>query len=431
METSISTCHLVTATGEHRLRVTLAQRFFSRLRGLMLAPPLAPEQGLLLWRCASIHTCFMRHAIDVIYLDRTGMVVRCVPALQPWRLSVGQPVTGRDWPASHALELRAGSVARLQIRPGSRLHHHRFAAALVPHPVCLKEGRPPAPSIRQRGSAMIEFAVVAPIITLIGLATIQYGMLFFVKNQYNHAAFMAARAGSVGNADIVQIKQAYAHALIPLYARGTTTGALASAYDKALEEVEDSVGIEMLNPTAESFEDFNDKDLQKSLGGNTQRVIPNGGLAYKKAAIVPAASGQNIHDANLLKLRITHAYKPQVPLVAAIYTRYLTWLDDGVSAFNTKMIRAGRVPVVTQVTLHMQSDAIEGVTVSSPGMGNAGTPTDPGMPTAPRAAPPACGSVLCGGGGSGAGTRGGGDGGGGVEPGEGGGSAGGTCEMPA
>ena len=429
METSISTCHLVTATGEHRLRVTLAARFFSRLRGLMLAPPLAPEQGLLLWRCTSIHTCFMRQTIDVIYLDRSGMVVRCVPALQPWRFSVGQSVTGRHWPASHALELRAGSIARLQIRPGSRLHHYRFATAPVPHPGLLKGRRPLAPAARQRGSAMIEFTVVAPIITLIGLATIQYGMLFFAKNQYNHAAFMAARAGSVGNADIVQIKKAYAHALIPLYARGTTTAALATAYDKALKEVEGFVGIEMLNPTAESFEDFNDKDLQKSLGGNTQRVIPNGGLAYKKAAIVPAASGQNIHDANLLKLRITQAYKPQVPLVGGIYTRYLTWLDDGTSGFNTKMIKAGRVPVVTQVTLHMQSDAIEGATVSSPGMGNAGTPTDPGMPTPPRGAPPVCGSVLCGGGAPGAGTGGGSDGGAG--PGDGGGSAGGTCEMPA
>ena len=70
---------------------------------------------------------------------------------------------------------------------------------------------------RQHGSVMIEFTIVGPIITLLGLAILQYGLLFFAKNQINHASFMAARAGSVGNADVGKVKTAYIRALIPLY----------------------------------------------------------------------------------------------------------------------------------------------------------------------------------------------------------------------
>ena len=246
---------------------------------------------------------------------------------------------------------------------------------------------------------MIEFAVVGPIITLLGLATLQYGMLFFAKNQYNHAAFMAARAGTTGNANVSKIEQAYTRALIPLYATGTSTDALKAAYDRAATEVASFTKIEVLNPTEESFADFNDPALQAQLGitgtGTTPRVIPNGGLAFRHANVVRASSGQNIQDANLLKLRITHWFEPKIPLMASIYSRYLLWLDTGTSLYNTNMIRAQRIPVVTHVTLQMQSDAIEDQTVSTPGIGNGGTPTNPGDPPVVSTAPPGCDNLSC------------------------------------
>ncbi|WP_373922144.1 TadE/TadG family type IV pilus assembly protein, partial [Duganella sp. Leaf61] len=55
---------------------------------------------------------------------------------------------------------------------------------------------------RQRGAAVVELAVVAPILTIMGLGTVQYSQLFFAKNQLDHAAMLAARAGSVGNAKL-------------------------------------------------------------------------------------------------------------------------------------------------------------------------------------------------------------------------------------
>ena len=105
---------LHTASGAHPLFLHIASRFTTRLHGLMLAPPLTLNEALLLTRCSSIHSAFMRQAIDVVYLDRSDRVVRCVQNLKPWRASMG-------WGASHVLELAAGSIVRCGIAVGDRL----------------------------------------------------------------------------------------------------------------------------------------------------------------------------------------------------------------------------------------------------------------------------------------------------------------------
>lgn len=249
---------------------------------------------------------------------------------------------------------------------------------------------------RQRGSAMIEFAVVGPVIMLLGLATLQYSLLFFAKNQVNYASFMAARAGSTTGANQGEIQQAYIKALIPLYGGGLSATELATAYAKASADVASHTRIEMLNPTKESFDDWNDPQLQNTIGGG-KRVIPNGGQAYKDPSAIGATSGQSIQDANLLKLRITHGYEPKVPLIRTIYTTYLQWLDTHTDTFYTQEVDAGRIPVVSHVTVQMQSDAIEPINpVSIPGPGNNGSPTDPGEPPAVNTPPPDCQTLGCG-----------------------------------
>lgn len=248
-------------------------------------------------------------------------------------------------------------------------------------------------SRRQRGSAMIEFTVIGPVITLLGLAMLQYGMLFFAKNQINHASFMAARAGSTGNANLGAVQTAYASALVPLYGGGQTTSELATSLAKAKADIGANTQIELISPTQESFNDWNDPALQAALG-TTKRVIPNSNQAFKDQAI-GATSGQTIQDANIIKLRITQGYAPKVPVVASIYKAYLQWLDTGTDAFHSQLVDAGRIPIVTNVTLHMQSDAIEGNPISSPGMGNGGNPTDPGDPPVVTTDPPNCGNMSC------------------------------------
>lgn len=93
------------------LRIRRADTFLSRLAGLLAIAPLQAGEGLLLSPCASVHTAFMRYAIDVVFLDRAGMIKKIVPALKPWRMAA---CAG----AYQTLELAAGAAARLQFAPG-------------------------------------------------------------------------------------------------------------------------------------------------------------------------------------------------------------------------------------------------------------------------------------------------------------------------
>jgi uncharacterized membrane protein (UPF0127 family) len=84
-----------------------------RLKGLLGRSALPPGEGILIRPAASIHTCFMRFAIDVVFLDRNGIVLRTVQRLRPWR-AAGQRR------ARAVLELAAGECARRGVRVGDR-----------------------------------------------------------------------------------------------------------------------------------------------------------------------------------------------------------------------------------------------------------------------------------------------------------------------
>jgi uncharacterized membrane protein (UPF0127 family) len=374
---------LHTASGAHPLDIALADGFWSRLRGLMLAPPLAPSAGLLLTRCASVHCAFMRQAIDVVYLDADGVVLACVPRLKPWRASAHRG-------ARHTLELAAGAIDRLGIRPGDRLVHPGLA-------------RRNAPRLRahaQSGIAMVEFIVVGPMLTLIGLGILQYAMIFFAKNQVNHATFMAARAGTMDHANSATILAAYEQALAPMYGGGSNAVEILAAKNKARNDVEyglsgaPSAHIRMLNPTAESFADWKEPKLAVKYNTGGKRVIPNANLSSKGQTVGPT-SGQTIYDANLLKLRILHGYEPKIPVARTVFVAYLKAMDPGNDPQYTALVQAGRIPLTINVTMHMQSDAIEQTPESSPGAGNNGTPTNPGDPPVSQNPPPTCTGIGC------------------------------------
>lgn len=67
----------------------VARAFLPRLLGLMFRrKPPAPGTGLLITRCRSIHTCFMRFPIDAIFLDASGAPVKTMRNIRPWRLFI-------------------------------------------------------------------------------------------------------------------------------------------------------------------------------------------------------------------------------------------------------------------------------------------------------------------------------------------------------
>lgn len=357
-------------TGIEPLDVQIADGFWRRLRGLMFAKPLALTSALLLTHCASIHTAFMRQTIDVLYLDAHGVVLRCVAGIRPWRASA-------ESGTKHVLEMAAGSIARLGIVTGDRLVHPFFN----------KQGR--TPSTSQGGASMTEFIIVAPVLLLIGLALLQYAILFFTKNQVNHAGFMAVRAGSMHNATAESISAAYLRHLAPLYGGGGNPEEVAQAAARAAVDMQGNFRLELINPARASFDDFSEPEL-KEKHNTSARVLPNSGLALRNPSIVKASSGQNIFDANLLKVRITHGYRPGVPLVAKVFASGLQAADDGKDGFVSALLAKGRVPVVTDITLHMNSDAFEWANpvFISPEVARPAGPAGPGESSNPPASQP-------------------------------------------
>ena len=94
-------------------RATIAVSYWSRFWGLMGRRTLGEEEGLLIEPCSSIHTMFMRFAIDVIFLDKEHRVVK-VATVPPFRAALGR--------GSHAvLEVPAGTAERNGLEVGDAL----------------------------------------------------------------------------------------------------------------------------------------------------------------------------------------------------------------------------------------------------------------------------------------------------------------------
>lgn len=100
--------------------VVLAQRLEvadtpkTRTHGLLGRDGLAEGEGLWIIPCESVHTFFMRFAIDLVYLDRKNTVKKVRSAVRPWRLSACLS-------AHSILELPAGVVLATGTRAGDEL----------------------------------------------------------------------------------------------------------------------------------------------------------------------------------------------------------------------------------------------------------------------------------------------------------------------
>jgi len=96
-------------------RVSLADSFPLRLRGLLGRRSLNPGEGLLLKPCCQVHTFFMAFPIDVLYLDGQGRILEVTQNLFPGR--IGPWIKGSE----QALELPAGVVSLCNILRGQVL----------------------------------------------------------------------------------------------------------------------------------------------------------------------------------------------------------------------------------------------------------------------------------------------------------------------
>ncbi len=92
-----------------------AKKAFERMRGLLGRDGLEEGEGIQIEPCNSIHTFFMRFSIDVLFVDRDGVVIRAFSAIPPWRLT---RIYGK---ARSVIELPPGTLERCQTFEGDHI----------------------------------------------------------------------------------------------------------------------------------------------------------------------------------------------------------------------------------------------------------------------------------------------------------------------
>lgn len=104
-------------------QVTHAVSFTTRLRGLLGRKGLAPDEGLLLEPCNSVHTIGMGFSIAVVFLSWENEVLNVIPEMLPGRLS---PIVAK---ARRVLELSPAVLRDHPLAIGETLRFEPVAEA--------------------------------------------------------------------------------------------------------------------------------------------------------------------------------------------------------------------------------------------------------------------------------------------------------------
>ncbi len=355
-----------------QLQVTVqrANLWWKRFIGWMFQV-IKPGQGLWLTPCQSIHTFFMRSAIDVVYIDKYSYICKLVPALRPWRLSGCLAAKG-------VLELSPGLIQKLQLEIGQNF-------PVEPWPTGPSQASSHRPVLlRQRGAALIEMTLVVPMLLLLGGTMAQTGLLYHYKLGANYAVQEGARAASVSRGDLEEVRLAMARAMTPWYGGGRNANEIAQSYARALADIGPFTRIEVVNPQPADFAAFNAAHLEQKYGA---RTIAQSDL-WRSWDQAGGTGGNNKLQAMQLRLRVSVAAPmSQVP-VAGRMMNFLARQWEGLTGqagaeaspdaqgstaeFRRWALLAGRMPMTTEVVIQMQSDLVEPAEYVKGPSGNAG-----------------------------------------------------------
>jgi len=90
----------------------------ARKKGLLGRDSLADGTGLVIAPTNAVHTFFMRFPIDIVFLSRSGKVVKVCPAVRAWRMAVA-------FSAYAVLELGAGRAGLAGLKVGDCIRVQR------------------------------------------------------------------------------------------------------------------------------------------------------------------------------------------------------------------------------------------------------------------------------------------------------------------
>jgi len=96
-------------------RIVVADTVWTRLKGLLGAPPLQPGEGMLLNPCQAVHMYGMKQALDIAFVGGDGQVLAVYHGLRPGQRSRYHSK------ARQALELPLGTLTETDTRVGDRL----------------------------------------------------------------------------------------------------------------------------------------------------------------------------------------------------------------------------------------------------------------------------------------------------------------------
>lgn len=95
-------------------RIRTSYHFLSRLKGLMFTHELPENQVMHIKPCHSVHTCFMRFPIDVVYVNESLEVVAMEENMKPFRF-------GKPQPNAHSVfEFVAGTIQNKNVYLGQQ-----------------------------------------------------------------------------------------------------------------------------------------------------------------------------------------------------------------------------------------------------------------------------------------------------------------------
>jgi uncharacterized protein len=124
---SRSTLQIATADAKlHKIDVWIADNDVRRTRGLMFVQHLADDEGMLfVYPQSQPVGIWMKNTplpLDILFVNANGRVHRVVENAKPQSLDT----IPSDGPVLAVIELKGGSAARLNIRPGAQVIHPAF-----------------------------------------------------------------------------------------------------------------------------------------------------------------------------------------------------------------------------------------------------------------------------------------------------------------
>jgi Flp pilus assembly protein TadG len=202
----------------------------------------------------------------------------------------------------------------------------------------IPSARHPSSRRGQGGASMLETLIALPILCLLGLGAIQFGLLMQARQALSFALLEAARAGSADHADPATVRSGLARGLVPWlfgasdvsdYARNLARASV----DLARSEATGRLMLSQVSPHPASFEDWGEPGRGASgellasvteipndnLSVRSTRMLPSSGVAgLRGAEPIGQRSGQTLTDANLLSLQLDYAVPLKVPVVGRV-----------------------------------------------------------------------------------------------------------------